>query len=574
MVGSISVLGLGSGLELQSMLEQLRAVDQTVIDNKKTKVADTRVQLDEFTVVKNKLLTMKSKALNLSLSSTFLSRTASSSLESVLTAKAGDGTIVQSTSLKVTSVAANSSFESSAGFATDDTSIYVPTAQESTTGVTDPAVDVAAVNGETMTIKYGAGKTIAVTAASDLTMNQLVDEINNHADNQGGPGANGRYVTAETYASGGKSYIRIKSDTSNGTGETNRVAVTETLSSLNFAPPSSMLSYKVGVADAVSISVAADTTLSELVDLINNDSDNAGVTASVINKGDGATPYRLVLRSDATGEDNRITILANPGDVPFTEKQGASGVSLNAKIEIDGITYERKSNTVTDLMQGVTLTLLGTGSSTVAVADDPTTTIDLIKGLVEAYNDAVHEVKTKSGYDEATKKFGVLSRTTLNDLPFTLESAMTSVVQTGSNKSVTSLFDLGLVFNRDGSITIDETVLNQTVKDHGSEVKSFFLGDATQEITGFADLVNDQLRELTSVTGQIDAEKSSAETRIKDMEAQINLETERLDKKYATMAKQFSELDRYMKQMTSISSYLTGQFKSLTDTGSSSGGSL
>ncbi|MCK5229874.1 MAG: hypothetical protein KAR13_06395, partial [Desulfobulbaceae bacterium] len=59
-------------------------------------------------------------------------------------------------------------------------------------------------------------------------------------------------------------------------------------------------------------------------------------------------------------------------------------------------------------------------------------------------------------------------------------------------------------------------------------------------------------------------EKSAAQTRISDLELAIESETDRLNKKYDLMAKQFIELDRYMNQMTSISSYLTSQFDSLS----------
>lgn len=569
MVGSISTLGIGSGIDLQGMLDQLRAVDQQAIDLKKTEVTNVTKQLDEFTVVKNKLLTIKSKALDLSLASTFIKRSVSSSSESFLTATVVDGATVTTNNIKITSLATKSSWESSVGFQTNSKSIYVPVSQESTTGVTDPDIDTFAASGETLTITYGGTKTFTVTAASDLTLNQVVDEINNHADNQGGPGTNSRYVTAETYVSGGKSYLRIKSDR-DGTGEANRVAVSETMASISFAPPNATLSYRVGATgDVITVSVAADTTLDELASQINTDSDNSGITASVINKGDGSTPYRLLLTADDTGEDNRITILSAPGDIPLAEQQGAV-VSLNANIELDGITYERQSNTVTDFMNGVTLNLLGIGSSTVTVSEDNESVVDLIKGLVEAYNDAINEVNSNSAYDNNTKQYGILFSTTLRDMPYSLESLMTTVVKTAYNSTVTTLFDLGLEFARDGSITIDEEMLTDAVNNNPDDVQAFFNGNDEEDITGFASLVNDRMRVLTSSSGQIAAEKTASENRVDTLQQEIDVDIERLDKKYEIMAKQFSELDRYMQQMTSISNYLAGQLASLSSTGSDS----
>ncbi|VAW33593.1 hypothetical protein MNBD_DELTA03-65, partial [hydrothermal vent metagenome] len=86
MAGSISTLGVGSGLQLQSILDQLRAVDQKVIDRKSDKITGLNTQLNEFTVVNNKLITLKSSALTLSLSGTYLSRTVTSSDDSAISA--------------------------------------------------------------------------------------------------------------------------------------------------------------------------------------------------------------------------------------------------------------------------------------------------------------------------------------------------------------------------------------------------------------------------------------------------------------------------------------------------------
>ena len=58
MVGSISTLGIGSGLQLQDILDQLREVDEQVINRKQAEITDLDAQLEEFTVVKNKLIAM------------------------------------------------------------------------------------------------------------------------------------------------------------------------------------------------------------------------------------------------------------------------------------------------------------------------------------------------------------------------------------------------------------------------------------------------------------------------------------------------------------------------------------
>ena len=432
--GTISSLGVGSGLELQSMLEQLRGVDEQVVTSKKNEVTTLESQLNEFTVVNNKLLTMKSAALDLSLSSTFISRTVSSSSESVLTATVADGTAVQATSVTVDRIATKSTWMSG-GAASETANVYVPTTQESTTGVADPAVDNIASADGTLVISYGGSSTITVPTgptATVTTMNQLVTAINNDAENVG-TGANGRKVTASTYVLSGQTYLRIASDTVGATGETHRVGITTNNTTLAFTPPQKTFALNVGTETMV-LNIAADTTMGQLRDLINNSASNPGVTASIINDGSATNPYKLVLKANSTGKDNEITMLAQVPDLTMTV-QGAVGENLNTQVTIDGVAYKRQTNTISDVLSGITMTLQAAGTSTVSVASNDDSIKEMIVGLVDAYNAAVQEISKNTGYDETTKDFGMLARTTMRDMPYALQNLMTTSDQGGQRRT-------------------------------------------------------------------------------------------------------------------------------------------
>ncbi len=570
--GSISTLGIGSGLDLQNILDQLRGVDETAqITPKETRKTELETRLDEFTVVKNKLLDIKSAALSLSLTTTFTGRTVESSDTSVLSATVLDSTAIGATPVTVDRLAGKSSWISGGLSAADDI-VYVPTSQESTSGVTDPAVGAVMLENETMTITFGGTTNIVLTApAGGWTMNDLVTQINTNVDNQGGPGDNSRYVTAETYTVGTDTCLRIKSDTAGGTGEANRVAISETLTGLDFSPPDDVFQYQVG-ANVVNLDVAADTTLTGLAALINADGDNPGVTASVIDDGSGASSYKLLLQADATGEDNRISISTQLDDLSLAENQGAAGASLNSQVTIEGVSYQRQDNSISDVISGVTMVLGKTGSATVSVSGSNEVVKDLVNDMVTAYNAATSEVRSKTSFDESSGKFGVLAGTSLRDLAFDLQGLMTSTVRSDPDGHVSTLFDLGLEFDRDGNITIDSTVLDRTLSLYPDGVRAFFLGDADNDITGMGDLVNDRLRTLTGGSGQIEGEKTATRKIINDLKDQITLATTRLDRKYENLSKQFVALDRYMSQMTSLSDYLTSQFDALTNSMSGSSG--
>ncbi|HIJ90240.1 MAG: flagellar filament capping protein FliD [Desulfobulbaceae bacterium] len=449
--GTISTLGVGSGLELQSILDQLKAVDKELITRKENEVTALGVQLNEFTVVNNLLLTMKSAALDLSLSSTYFNRTVTSSDESVATATVISGTAEQSGSVSVERLASKSAWLAS--------------------GMSEKDSLVNTVEG--------------------------------------------------------------------------------------------LFRYSLGGAE-VSVTVPADTKLSDLADLINSDQNNAGVTAKVIDTGSGSERYQLMLQADAPGSTNSISIAEIP-DLMAMQRQEANAEALDAKLVVDNVTYYRGSNTVDDVMPGVTLNFQKIGDVSIAVASDNSGLAEKITSFVTAYNDVVQEISNNTKYDSEKGSFGILARTTLRDLPYALQNLMTKSVDADSAKKVTTFFDLGLEFNRDGTISINQDVLSAAIAATPDSISAFFTGDQEKGISGFADTVNDYLREATGGSGQIAAEKTGAQTRIDDLNLSIEAQTQRLDKRYEILTKQFVELDRYMSQMKSMGNYLTGQFDSLSN---------
>lgn len=456
MSGTISSLGVGSGIDLQGTLDSLREIDQAVITQKEDKVSAYETQLTEFTVVQGKLLDMKGYALELSLESTFISRDASVSDESVLTLATSDGAMVQDTQVNVTALAGKSSWIAD--------------------GVADKA-------------------TVVYDAESD---------------------------------------------------------------------ESAAFSYQMGET-TVTLDVAGGTTLSEFVELINNDTNNPGVTASLINNGDGDNPYQLILQADGTGEDNRISISTQLSALTLTEKTGADGASLNAQFSVDGIDYQRQSNTITDIVPAVQFTLQGPGSSTISVSNDEEKTKELIVSLVSAYNDILTEINANSGYDTDTEELGILASTGFDDLPYSMQNIMNTFINAGSNSPVTSIFDLGLSYESDGTITIDDDTLTAMLEDNFAEVAAFFNGDNDTDIEGFAEKISDFLRNAaTDDSGIYASETSLVQQRIDSLEEQIEKDTERLDKKYEILTKQYVELDTYLSEMSSMSDYLTQTFAAIT----------
>lgn len=672
-IGTITSLGIGSSLDLQGMLDAQRQADEAILGLKKDEIDTQTAVKDQLNSVLNQLLSMKTNCLNLSLSSNYLYRTTSVSEPEVVTATALDGAKTGSHRIETTRLASCSAYISQ-GASSSSASVYVPTAEESAQGFGD--TDIVLAEGETIEIKYGPEDnphTFTITGtAGGMTAADLVAAVNSDTENrdsQGNP-----LVTASTYEDEeGKTRIRIEA-ASGGTGEDSRVSVTGSESGTGFTPPVSEFSFTLGEDGAYSISVPAETTLDGLAERINNDENNPGVTATVVNTGTGDTPYQLILEADNSGEDSRITIVSEPPGLAMKEKNGSgytmsgdqavsfdtpvtidgsnktvvfqedagngysggltatipegeyhtpealaqaveealenesrhngnekdyqvdidpvtgkmvigesgtleglridwenstastalgfsgtqsitpADASLNARVIVDGVSYQRQENhNQTGLIEGVTLSLYSTGVSNISVEANTDMVEQEIISLVETYNTLITEIDDNDDYDEDTEAWGTLARSgTARSLEQDLQALLSTTVDTGG--SLTSLMDLGIEINRDGTISLDKDTLSRQVTENFEDVQALFLGSDT--VTGLGDILNDEIGEYALSDGYINGEIDTIDDKILRLENYYTSEMERLDKKYEIMAQEYADLDAYLSQLASTRSYI------------------
>jgi len=201
-----------------------------------------------------------------------------------------------------------------------------------------------------------------------------------------------------------------------------------------------------GAAAGVDIAVGADTSLSGLARAINASA--AGVRASVIDDGIGA---RLVLKGP-TGAKSAFIVTASgdPGLDRFVHRPGQSamtvaGSAADARLTIDGVAVTRGSNTVTDLVAGVGLELVRTGSVALTASRDTGGLAAAVGDLVDAVN-ALHSLTaelTRSGHDAGA----LAGDATLRQL----SRQLASLTASGSN----GLASLGVSTQRNGSLRLD-----------------------------------------------------------------------------------------------------------------------
>lgn len=224
------------------------------------------------------------------------------------------------------------------------------------------------------------------------------------------------------------------------------------------------------------------------------DSAGIGIRASLINGGDG---FYLVLSSQVTGVDNSIRLTVSDDDGTDTDLFGLSrlaynpdalpgqGANLNetiaaqdALIDIDGITVAKGSNTITDVMAGISFDLHAVSEGTQTHFDltrDDAGIVEGIEAFIKSYNEFIQTISSLTGYDPEAGKAGPLAgdasiRAIANQLRTRIGSTFEA-----TNFTYTSLSSIGITTERDGSLKLDAVKLQDALATDRQQVARIFV---------------------------------------------------------------------------------------------------
>ena len=303
-----------------------------------------------------------------------------------------------------------------------------------------------------------------------------------------------------------------------------------------------------------------NNTLEGIRDAVN--SARIGVTASIVNDGSG-TPYRLVLSSDNSGVSNSVkittsggdgtinTLLANdPAGLPAAQHLTQTVAAQNSQFSVNGIPISKTSNTVTDAIQGVTLTLNNktTTPVTLTVARDATAATDAVSGFVKAYNDLYSALKNSSAYKSGSALEG---DPTLR----TLQTQMRDIAaQAVSGGTMSHLYEVGLTIQVSGTMQLDTTKLTSAIANNFNDVANLFNSG-----TGYGTMFAQWTSATLGVQGTIANRTDGFNQSIKN----IGTQRDALEVRMVTLEKlyrrQYSALDVMLSSMSQTSAYLTQQ---------------
>lgn len=326
------------------------------------------------------------------------------------------------------------------------------------------------------------------------------------------------------------------------------------------------LSIKVGSGSTVDIDItSSNNTLSGIRTAINNA--GAGVTASIVNDG---TNQRLVLTSKTLGSSGAISVTATDsgsgGTFALTGLNTASLVETqaadDAEFTVNGLSVTRSSNTISDVVAGLTLTLGKTGSSTIGVVKNTTAIATALSGFVTAYNAVVAQNKALSAYDPTSETASLLTGdTTLRSIQNKLAGLVGSTVS-GVGGGLSRLSQVGIALQKDGTLTLDSSKLAQALNNPDNDVTALFT-QTTAGNKGLAIQFNDWLNQAVGSGGVIANRVDGLTNSIEDLDVRRDRLNTRLTIIESRYRAQFSALDSLISNMSTTSSFLEQQLANL-----------
>lgn len=340
------------------------------------------------------------------------------------------------------------------------------------------------------------------------------------------------------------------------------------------------LTIQVGDGTAIEVDVAAGDTLQDVADAINDA--NGDVSAGLIYDG---SSYYLSLTANETGAGNEIKITVDDtGDSNDTDANGLSrlayekGVTenslvqtraaINANVEVDGIAISHASNTLDDVISGVTINLEKanpTDTTQLTIGRDVDAAVKTIESFVTAYNDVIKYINDNQGFDATSGELKDLQGDTIAN---SIKTGLADILKMDypGMTSIGSLEDLGITRNAaDNTLTVSTSTLKTQLETDFNGAIQFFTQTTTDE-EGFSVRMMDELdRFLSPTTGMLATRQNSIRTSLEDINTSKDRVEARLEATEARLRSQFNALELLMGQYQTTGDALTQQLTGLAN---------
>ena len=328
------------------------------------------------------------------------------------------------------------------------------------------------------------------------------------------------------------------------------------------------------------IAVAATaTTPAGIVAAIN--SANLGISAQLVNTGNIATPYRIMV-TGSTGASNAFSLTSLTQGVGGVEVTGVSfGKQLQSAVDaafnVNGMAMTSSKNTVTDAIAGATLNLTATTTTNVPAnlvfSRDTSSITTKLNALVTAYNDANTMLGVVSDPKSTVETFGA----TLvgNSIVGSVRSQMRQLISSNSTTpagGLTALRDIGFNIDQKGVLSIDKTKLDNSLKNNFDNVVTLVTGNQENQSkfsvvpSGVAGEAAKKLTALLDTTAPLTTQSANLTTKISDYKKQLDKLDTRMTELLARYNKQFAAMESMVGQSKSLQTSLKSTFDGMMAT--------
>lgn len=328
-----------------------------------------------------------------------------------------------------------------------------------------------------------------------------------------------------------------------------------------------------------SIEFAAEDSLKDISTKINEatngTTDDSGIRASIVDN-------RLVLTDTNMGaRELRVTgEVAN--SLGLGEGQAVLDEGQDAIFTVDGLEITRNSNSVDDVIEGLTFDLKnvheGADSEVITIASDIEKTTEAVQDFVEQYNSVMNFIDDQMDIGDPSLEDNTTGALTgdgaLMRLQSSLRSLMTQNLEGNFSGNFNNIEDLGITLDREGVATLDTEVFQNAMQEDSANVARFFyqqevvtdsaneegVSKSRLEKRGMSELLKNFIDSYISSSGGIISNKNETYDRmIKDINEQIDTFNARVDRKRDRYIQQFTALDIAMMQAESQMSYMYSQ---------------
>jgi flagellar hook-associated protein 2 len=381
----------------------------------------------------------------------------------------------------------------------------------------------------------------------------------------------GTYSVSVTALSAAQSVVSASGQFSDSTSTVGTGSLTIRLGTWNVGQ--TVFTPKAGSADITIPIGASENTLAGIRDKIN--AANSGVSATLITD---ATGSRIALQSSSSGLDNgfRVTVADDDGNntdnfglsrLAFDPAGGAARLSLtqaaaNTQATVNGISVTSASNTLADVIGGITFSLnkVTTAPVTVNVTRNTDAIKTQLNSFITAYNQLNKFLSDATKYDATTKRAALLQG---DSTTTSIQNQLHSLVSqsSGASSAFRTLSSIGVQLQKDGSLKLDDTKFTAALTNLPQVTKALSNVDATTASNnGFAKkfgVWTDTL--LSAASGTLPGKTKAIQARIasnqKDQD-QMNTRLANIEKR---MRAQYSALDKTMASANALSAYVTQQ---------------